>query len=180
MKLNRLVLSALISSALLSAGAMAADTGTITFTGSITGTTCDVSVGNGGADATVLMGDGSEAALVNAGDVDGDTRFSMRLANCSGVTAAKAFFHQGDTVTAQGRLSNTADPADAARNVTLQLRDSQGVINLGDTSQLDGAAGYVAITGGAAELPYVVQYHSEGGTTAGAVTSQVVYSIAYP
>lgn len=178
MKLNRLVLSALISSALLSAGAMAADTGTITFTGAITGETCDVSVGSGGADATVLMGDGSEADLVNAGDVSGDTRFSMRLANCSGATSAKAFFHQGDTVTAQGRLSNTADPADAARNVTLQLRDSQGVINLGDTSQLD--AGYVAITGGAAELPYVVQYHSEGGTTSGAVSSQVVYSIAYP
>ncbi|EIZ1086428.1 type 1 fimbrial protein [Klebsiella oxytoca] len=191
MQMKYVSLSACFGMALLSIPAIASDTGTITFTGSIVGTTCNVNIGGSGENADVSLRSGNATALVAPGSTDGDTRFSLQLSGCAGgapeATAAKAFFQPGSTVTADGRLMNTA-VTDAASNVTLQLLDGQdnSVINIGDYSQTTHSAGYVNISDalssgndGTVELPYYVRYHSEGGVTAGAVTSQVTYAITY-
>lgn len=180
MKLQKLVLSALASSVLLSANAMAADEGTITFEGLITETTCNVDIGGNGADATIPMRSAHPSELATSGRTAGDTRFVMNLTDCTGGLTAKAHFLYGENVTAEGRLSNAA-ATDPARNVTLQLVDGQdsSVINIGDYSQNSHLAGYVDITSGSASLPYTVRYHSEGGTTAGNVASSVEYRLTY-
>lgn len=183
MKLNRLLIASLVSSALLSAGAMAADTGTITFNGAITDSTCDVNVEGQGADATVTLPTRSASALATAGAETGKTQFTLALSGCTGtaLNTAKAFFQAGNTVdTATGRLLNT--DLTGATNVTLQLRDGQddSVIKVGDQNQTGSSAiGYVDITSGSASLPYFVEYYAEAAATPGAVTSQVTYSLDY-
>ncbi|HFZ1711488.1 TPA: fimbrial protein [Citrobacter sedlakii] len=185
MKLNRLLLATLVSSALMTTGAMAVDTGTITFNGAITDSTCDVSVAGGGADGTVNLPTVSASSIPAAGDVNGTTGFVMSLTNCSGTSlnTAKAFFQAGMTVDSNtGRLLNT-DPT-GAQFVSLQLRDGSdnSVIKVGDQSQTGPSAiGYHDISSGAANLPYLVEYYAEqdNAVTPGAVTSLVTYNIDY-
>ena len=183
MKLNRLLLTSLVSSALLSGGAMAADTGTIDFVGAITDTTCDVDIGGAGPNATVTLPTVSAASLQNPTDVNGKTQFNMAISGCSGtvINTTKAFFQPGNTVdTATGRLLNT--DLTGATHVTLQLRDGSddSVIKVGDQSQTGSAAiGYVDITSGSANLPYFVEYYAEQAVTPGAVASQVTYNLDY-
>lgn len=185
MKLNRLLLTTLVSSALLSTSAMAADTGTITFNGAITDSTCNVSIEGGGADATVTLPTVSASSLQTAGDDNGKTRFNMALSGCTGtaLNTAKAFFQPGNTVdSSTGRLLNT--DLTGAQFVSLQLRDGSddSVINVGDQNQTGTSAiGYVDISSGSATLPYFVEYYAEASNavTPGAVTSQVTYNLDY-
>lgn len=55
MNIKRVILSAAISSALMSGSVMAAETGTVSFSGLITGATCDVNIGGAGANAAVVL-----------------------------------------------------------------------------------------------------------------------------
>ncbi|WP_058910084.1 fimbrial protein [Entomohabitans teleogrylli] len=188
MKMKHFFLSALMSSSLLSVSAIAADTGTITFNGSVTDTTCKVDIGGSGADGTVNLPPVSTTALNTPGNTVGKTRFTLQLSDCSGAAlstaTAKAFFQPGNSVdSATGRLLNQAGGG-AATNVSLQLRDGQDdtVINAGAASQTTHTAGFVDISGadiGTASLPYFVEYYAEGSASAGAVTSQVTYNIIY-
>ena len=69
-----------------------------------------------------------------------------------------------------------------ATNVSLQLRDGQdnSVINAGDAAQAGTSAiGYADISSGSASLPYYVEYYAEDAVNAGAVASQVTYSLIY-
>ncbi|MBJ9865025.1 fimbrial protein [Citrobacter amalonaticus] len=130
MQIKYVSLSACFGMALLSIPAIAPDTGTITFTGSIVGTTCNVNIGGVGKNADVSLRFGNATALVAPGSTDGDTRFSLQLSGCAGgapeATAAKAFFQPGSTVTADGRLMNTA-VTDAATKLTEQkVRSERG------------------------------------------------------
>lgn len=180
MKLNRLVLSTLVSSSLLSAGVMAADTGTIDFVGSVTGTTCDVSIDGGSADATVTLTTTGVSSLAAAGSTSGDTTFTLQLTGCSAAGSTRAFFQPGPNVTAEKRLANTTNTAGGgAQNVTLQLLEADGtsVIEVGEHTQ--NGQGYQTITGTTATLPYIVRYYAEDTVTAGAVTSQVTYNLSY-
>lgn len=181
MSIKRVFLSAIVSSALVSGSVMAADTGTISFSGLVTGSTCEVNIGSG-ANAAVVLPTVSADSLAAATATNGKTRFTLELTGCTGaLTQAKAFFEGGNTVdNATGRLINT--DASGAQNVSLQLRDGQNnsVINAGDAAQSNASAiGYVDITGGTASLPYFVEYYAEGTATAGAVASQVTYSLIY-
>ena len=182
MNIKRVILSAAISSALMSGSVMAAETGTVSFSGLITGATCDVNIGGAGANAAVVLPTVSANTLDGATKTNGKTRFSLELSGCTGaLTQAKAFFEGGNTVTnATGRLINTE--TSGAENVSLQLRDGQNnsVINVGDAAQFDSAAiGYVDISSGMASLPYYVEYYAEGAVVAGTVASQVTYSLIY-
>lgn len=181
MKIKRVLLSVMVSSVLVSGSVMASDTGTISFSGLITDTTCDVDISGAGAGATVTLPTVSADSLNAATKTNGKTRFTLSLSGCSSsLTTAKAFFEAGSTVNnATGRLMNT-DSAGAS-NVSLQLRDGQNnsVIAIGDPSQIDSSTGYVNISSGSAVLPYFVEYYAEGTATAGAVTSQVTYNLVY-
>ncbi|WP_114194431.1 fimbrial protein [Edaphovirga cremea] len=161
----------------------AASTGTITFNGELTATTCNVNVDGQGADATITLPTISTSQLSGATQTAGRTGFVMALSDCAGtLPTASAFFEAGSSVEqTTGRLKNMTGTAGL---VSLQLRDgsstSQAVIKAGDQSQIDDTE-YVAYntTSGTATLPYAVEYYAEGETTAGTVASNVVYSIQY-
>ncbi|MCS3455883.1 major type 1 subunit fimbrin (pilin) [Aeromonas sp. BIGb0405] len=162
--------------------ANAASTGTITFNGELTATTCDVSIDGQGADATVILPTVSANTLAAANDTTGTTAFNMALSNCAGtLQTASAFFEAGTSVDlASGLLNNMGG---TATNVSLQLRDgssaSQDVIQVGNSSQVTNTT-MVDTSSGSAVLPYLVEYITPaGGATPGTVTSNVTYSIQY-
>ncbi|STS63043.1 putative fimbriae; major subunit [Klebsiella aerogenes] len=113
--------------------ANAASTGTITFNGELTDTTCDVDVNGQGADATVTLPTVSINQLTKPGNTAGRTSFNMNLSNCvigtvGGHSKVAAFFQPGDTVDlSTGRLKNVGGDATM---VDLQL--------LGCVRQLQG------------------------------------------
>jgi len=158
--------------------AQAASTGTITFNGELTATTCDVSVEGQGADATVVLPTLGTNVLDAASKTAGDTRFNMALTNCAGtLNTASAYFEDGATVNAQGRLINSG----TATNVDLQLLDgsgTRGVINVGSGDQTTNTT-YVDTSTGSANLPYAVRYFATAPTTAGTVVSSVIYNLQY-
>ncbi len=83
------VLGATVSSA------NAASTGTITFNGELTATTCDAVVDNQAADATVVLPTVGINQLVNPGETAGIQAFNIALTNCQGtLQSASAFLRQ--------------------------------------------------------------------------------------
>lgn len=180
--MKKLVIAASIVAALASVSAtQAASTGTITFNGLLTATTCDVTVAGQGADATVVLPTIGTNQLISATQTAGRTGFNMALKNCAGtLKTASAYFEAGSSVdVTTGRLHNMTG---TATNVDLQLRDatsaSQAVIQAGNTNQINNTS-YVDVTSGSATLPYAVEYYANGATTAGTVVSSVVYSLQY-
>jgi major type 1 subunit fimbrin (pilin) len=168
-------LTALVASSTV----QAASSGTINFEGELTATTCDASVNGAGPSATVKLPTLSVADLAKAGDVKGQTFYTINLSNCAGtLNTASAFYEAGSTVDpTTGRLNTTG----TAGNVQLQLRDGSGakeIIKVGDSSQITDTT-YLSTTGGTATLPYSVAYYATDATTAGSVVSSVVYSIQY-
>ncbi|NBJ36916.1 type 1 fimbrial protein [Serratia fonticola] len=161
--------------------AQAASSGTITFNGELTATTCDVVVDGQATDATVVLPTIGTNQLTTAAQTAGRTGFVMALNNCAGtLTTASTFFEAGTSVDmVTGRLKNLSG---TATNVSLQLRDassaSQAVIMAGNINQTVNTT-YVDIASGSANLPYAVEYYANGATTAGTVVSNVVYSIQY-
>ncbi|HIE9359426.1 TPA: fimbrial protein [Klebsiella quasipneumoniae subsp. similipneumoniae] len=179
--MNKMIIAAAISLA-FSTSVFAADTGTITFTGAVTDTTCNVDIGGAGEVGNVSLPTVSAASLGTKTSVSGKTQFNITLSECAGASnSAKAFFEAGATVdSATGRLINT--DTTGAKFVSLQLLDgsTDSVINVGDYSQISNNTGYVDVSTGTATLPYFVQYYAEdAGVSAGAVESQVTYSISY-
>ncbi|WP_025123143.1 MULTISPECIES: fimbrial protein [unclassified Serratia (in: enterobacteria)] len=180
--MKKLVIVSALAAVLGSVGmAQAASTGTITFEGILTATTCEVLVDGQAADALITLPTVGTNQLTKLGHTAGQTGFNMALANCEGtLKTASAFFEAGASVDlVSGRLKNmTGD----ATNVSLQLRDashaSQNVIAVGNSNQTKETT-YVDIASGSANLPYFVEYYAEGPTGAGTVASNVIYSIQY-
>ncbi|MDZ7555953.1 fimbrial protein [Cronobacter sakazakii] len=168
--------------------AQAASTGTITFEGELTATSCDVNVDGQGSDATITLPTMGINQLDAAGKTAGRTNFVMDLTNCAGtLKTVAAYFEAGASVDpVTGRLKNTIDSTTGggASKVSLQLRDgsstSYDVIKAGDASQSTKTT-FVTYdaTEGTATLPYAVEYYAEDATTAGKVNSSVVYSLMY-
>ena len=185
MKRNMLALTVITSLTLMSAPIFAASTGTITFNGELTDTTCNVDINGQGIDALVTLPTVGIDQLTKDKDTTGRTSFNMNLSDCvigteNGKSKVSAFFQTGSTVElSSGRLNNTSG---TASNVQLQLLDSTGnfnVINVGNTNQVENMA-YIDINeDGTATLPYAVEYYAQGQTTPGTVRSSVVYNLQY-
>lgn len=171
--------------ALAAFSAQAASTGTITFNGELTDTTCEVDINGQGSDATVILPTVGVNQLTASGDTTGRTSFNMNISDCvigteGGHSKVAAFFQPGNTVDlSTGRLKNVGG---SATNVDLRLLDasnSYAPINIGNTDQVYGMA-YVDInTDGTALLPYAVEYFANAQTTPGTVTSSVIYNLQY-
>lgn len=158
----------------------ATSTGTITFNGELTATTCDANVDGQGPDATIILPTVGINQLTTAAQTAGRTGFNISLTNCAGtLQTASAFFEAGTSVDlTTGHLKNVSGDA---TNVSLQLREelgSEAVIEAGNSNQTTNAT-YVDTSSGSADLPYSVEYYADGATTAGTVVSNVVYSIQY-
>lgn len=163
----------------------AASTGTITFNGELTDTTCEVDINGQGSDATVVLPTVGVNQLTASGDTTGRTSFNMNISDCvigteGGHSKVSAFFQPGNTVDlSTGRLKNVGG---SATNVDLRLLDASNnyaPINVGNTDQVNNMA-YVDINAdGTANIPYAVEYYANAQTTPGTVTSSVVYNLQY-
>lgn len=188
MKASVLTSLAFGAAMLAAAATSSAATGTINFTGSVSGTTCTVAGGTGTSpDFTVTMPSVAVGALDAADKVAGGTVFQIRLTACTvaaGATGtALTYFEPGASVDlATGRLKNTAAAATAAKNVQIGLLNDDGSnITVGSATHgskavtLEGADGAKAAT-----LRYIAQYVATGGAAeAGQVASNVLYSMVY-
>ncbi|HDC4501962.1 TPA: type 1 fimbrial protein, partial [Enterobacter kobei] len=65
--------------AIASLSAQAASTGTITFNGELTDTTCEVDINGQGSDATVILPTVGVNELTASGDTTGRTTFNMNI-----------------------------------------------------------------------------------------------------
>ncbi|MCA7891273.1 fimbrial protein [Burkholderia cepacia] len=165
------------AAAALPAVSHAAD-GTITINGKIGSQTCTIDGnGTGNKDFTVALPKVSTSALVSGGMTAGRTPFKIGLKNCSPAAGnVYTHFEPGTTVNSTtGQLFNAAG---TAKNVEI------GLLN-GDTSNIalgkaDENSKVVALTNGAADLPYYAQYVATGGAAGqGTVNTSVMYSIMY-
>ena len=168
--------------ALTSTGAQASD-GTITFTGSVTETTCSIDAKTAGAankDVTLKTVTGS--TLSSTGATAGATEASdltFALSGCSTETKAVARFENGPTINqTTGYLENQAPSG--AKNVQVRLLNaSHAPINVVTGENNDLAGNGVAVVSGAADLKYFAEYYATGKATAGPVNTSVQYTVDY-
>ncbi len=175
MKPSKKHLLALGCSLLLSTG-LAQANGQMSFSGSVLASTCQVNGGHN--NVAVPLPPVQARLLANAGQVAGNTPFSLRLTNCSaGLSRVSTYFESGPTINPQGRLIVDAG---GSANVEVQLRNSSNT-----PMNLAGAQGsqnsqIVSITNGQAVLNYSAEYYSLGNTTPGRVNTRVQYTLIYP
>ncbi len=182
---TRIILLAM-SLGFVSSGVTAND-GTITFSGSITAATCDISGGdesnpNQGADFTVTLPNVSTTALSAAGLLAGDTPFFINLSGseCANDRVANVVFERAQSTNidaATGNLKNHT-VAGAAKNVQVRVLNHDKKVlnlNLANTSHQP-----VTITSNTAQFKYWGQYIATGGAAGGGtVNTDVIYSVAY-
>lgn len=184
--MKKIAIIAAMGAAFATAGVNAASNGTINFTGSVVSQTCNATIGSAtsGQAATITLPSVQTSALATTASTTGQTSFNISVTGCAasnptGAGTVKAFFERGAAVDSNGRLLNQS--GSGAANVALQLLDgsnNNSVINIGDASQ-NTTSSYVAIASSNATLPYAVRYYATGTATAGAVTSNVTYSLIY-
>lgn len=167
----------LLFSLSLSTTSIFAANGTITFTGSVTDKSCDITTAKG-KDFTVALPPVSKTTLKANGDIAGRTQFVIQLANCTPAKVA-TYFEPGPTVdAATGRLNNQLT-TNAAANVQIQLLGSNfGFIPVISGTQPNSQWVDVIQNGGAL-LNYYAEYYAIGASTAGQVSTSVQYTIIY-
>jgi major type 1 subunit fimbrin (pilin) len=169
----------------------AAATNTITFNGSITDATCDVSLQYKGAEVgtegsgSINLDEISATSLTEVASSAGQVPFFIVAKNCTLGTPAKSKIAanfkstNGDN---QGYLNNTATQT-AATKVQFRLLDSdRKAIKVNDPNQVDDATFTDINTtpDGETKMLYFVEYYSAlGGATGGNVTSTVDYELMY-
>lgn len=194
-----MIAAALTTAAALPLGSQASD-GTITFTGAVTASSCTISV-NGGVNAgtaTVALPTVDTAALTGglATSTAAGTFFSIGLSNCSAAndlgapspngtapTHVQIYFEAGPTVDqATGGLINTTGAGFS--NVEVKLYNASGSVAVG-TQIMPGTPTnqptVLTMSGGTEWFyaGYSTSGAGVGGATAGAVSTQVTYSLIY-
>ncbi len=156
------------------APAFAAD-GTITISGSVTGTTCTIA--NGG-NVTVTLPAVSATSLATAATIAGRQPFAITLSGCAAGTTAKAYFEPAANIdTSTGNL-RIATGAGNATNVQVRLFNGDlSTIDLGKTAGNQLVNTVTVGTGG--PMNFYAGYYSLGGATAGTVSTSVIYTLQY-
>ncbi|MBB3175826.1 fimbrial protein [Variovorax sp. Sphag1AA] len=177
--MKRVLLPVLAAGLTTLAGTGHAADGTINFTGSVIGTTCNISINGTAAPAgaTVTLAPATESDLDAPGKTAVPTPFDMMLTGCASTGKVSAYFESGPGVSG-GLVVNTG----TATNVSLMVYDNAvgagNFIPLGAVDQDDTTR--VNIVGGNATLKYGVKYIAIGGAaTVGSVKGAVTYHILY-
>jgi len=165
----------------------AAEDGKITFTGSISSTTCEIEgggatvTGNSNGNFTVGLQPISATALDAAGARAGDTPFWIKLsgAECTNGKVATVYFEPAQSTNINettGNLKNTVTTGGATNVEVGLLNGTKQAINLFTGTPKSSAT----IANNTAKFDFWAQYVATGGaSTAGAVSTNVVYSILY-
>ncbi len=159
------------------------------FEGTISDATCIITGGDAQGesstpDFTVHLPSISTTALQRDGQRAGDTPFHISLsgANCENGKIASVYFELGQSInldTTTGNLKNTvAKASGGAEKVQVGLLDSsKAILNL---NTANNNAKTVTVAGNTARFDYWAQYVATGGaSTAGQVSTEVMYSIKY-
>ncbi|WP_449426706.1 fimbrial protein [Rhodanobacter umsongensis] len=195
--MNKTLLSAALIAgfgvaALAPQAANAASGGTITFSGSITTSTCAVTVGGtntsptGNATATVTLPNvvAANTTLTTAGSSAGWTQFTLNLTGCpaslSGYTNVYPYFTGSGIDTGTGYLTNTGT---ASSNVEIALSNTAATgstaLTLGGASGAQNA-GTLAISSTASAFTYWAGYVATAvPVLPGPVTATVQYNLNY-
>jgi major type 1 subunit fimbrin (pilin) len=179
--MNKLLLSAaLVASvgvAALAPRTASAVDGTITITGNVNASTCQISGANSPATIAVALPTVSTTSLNAAGAVAGRTPFIIALTGCGALTKATTFFEPGPTIMADGNLKNASG---TATGVEVQL------LNGADFSAIKLAAASgsqnstpATLASGAANLSYYAQYFATAAAGAGTVSTSVQFTMIY-
>ncbi len=187
MKKHTLAAAVLALCGFAASSAYAAD-GTITITGSVSGTTCTISGGTGaspgsGANFPVVLDRVQTSALKAAGDRAGSKRYFVYVGGSGGCpNGTKVAVRYEPTSPginpATGNLRNTATATPASR-VEVQILD--GASNTPMDLRVGNNSTVATVTNGLATLPFYARYIANGGAAgAGNVTSSVQYSVTFP
>jgi len=168
-------------------GAAHADSGLITFVGSVSDSTCVVSGGAGSNGAfgnfTVALDPVRTTALDVTAKTAGRKGYEVIFSNgnggsCATTAITKAHFRfvgSSPSVTIDGRMKNVLGLT-GAQNVELQMLDeSNAVINLTNHTRKDVTLATTAPT----VIRFGVQYYATGVASAGNVRSDVIYEASY-
>lgn len=164
--------------ALASQAARAVD-GTITFTGKVVANTCVFKVNGGSSSNTVVLPVVFTTALGTAGNVAGNTAFTIAASGCdTNLASVQAYFSSANVDGTTGNLKNTG----TATNVQVQLLNGTTStvmpLNAGTATAQNSPVG--TLSSGAATMNYSAQYIAVGGAaTAGLVNTSVAYTINY-
>jgi major type 1 subunit fimbrin (pilin) len=181
----------LLTAALLTAFGVAAmapqaraatPSGTITFTGSLTPSTCSVVVNGGTANQTVTL---PVTPLVNgvlgtAGSSAGWTAVTLTLSGCTGLTGytkVYPYFTGTNIDTTTGYLNNTG----TAGNVEIALSNGQSTTNALTLQNASGNqnAGTQLLSAPTPTFSYYAGYVATAAATAGSVSTSVQYNLNY-
>ncbi|MGQ8776519.1 fimbrial protein [Serratia sp. NA_112.1] len=161
------------------ATANASTDGKVTFNGELVAETCSIKAGS--EDITVTLPKVAIQRLAAGGQEAGSKTFNIEVEKCpTGVTKVAAHFEAISNTgfdPATGNLTNTVRASESpATNVQVRLYNSD------DNSQIPvGSTGHpFDIVNNTAKMVYSGGYYSTAATTAGKVTAQVQYVLAYP
>lgn len=162
---------------MLSATAFASDN-TITFQGEVADNTCQVYVNGNAASPVVLLPTVSVSDFSAAGDVAGETSFTISVEGC----ATDAQTVSIETIFVPNGLSgdNMANTGTAG-GVSLQLLDAPGGAAISLVNGINAVTGLTVDAGATgASHDFAVQYYADDASvTPGSVTSAVQYAISY-
>jgi major type 1 subunit fimbrin (pilin) len=154
--------------------------GTITITGAIAASTCSVAVA-GSASPTIVLPTTMTNALATAGASSGWTASNIVLTGCTVIapyTTVVPFFSGANIDTTTGYLKNTG----TATNVQVALSSTQsltGALTLQGLSGAQGLAPTPLATGGTTTYTLYAGYVAQGASTAGSVSTSVIYALNY-
>lgn len=173
--MKKLILVSALS--MLSATAAASDN-TITFQGEVADNTCQVYVNGNAASPVVLLPTVSVSDFSAAGDVAGETSFTISVEGCTTDAEAVSI----ETIFVPNGLSgdNMANTGTAA-GVSLQLLDAPGGAAISLVNGINSVSGLTVDAGAtSASHDFAVQYYADDASvTPGSVTSAVQYAISY-
>ncbi|MBZ7673205.1 fimbrial protein [Klebsiella grimontii] len=150
---------------------------TITFTGTVSDTTCTATIDNGVS--AIEMGTSSVAEL-DANIYGAAKSFSFTLTGCpkttEGGNALARVTFGGEADTTNSDYFRNQAPSSAATGVAVAIFDNKGALLKNNTEGAD-----VDISSGAATIPFTVKLAKSGTTTPskGAVQTTVTYNVTY-
>lgn len=169
--MNRLSGAALLFVLMLGSAWAGTDTGTMTFTGTLTTASCNVDSPN------VTLATTPISLLGSSGLYAGRKAFNVTLSGCSGTynNVGLHFVYDSSKInSATGCLKNTAVGGGAATNVELCLRDSA-------LTKLDlyNNTNSPTVASGATTITYYAEYTATGAATAGSVSASSTFNLFY-
>ncbi|MBD9646302.1 type 1 fimbrial protein [Pantoea sp. PNT02] len=172
---------ALVAAALLSAfsfNAANAVDGTITFTGRIIATTCDINGGPGGSvDIPVAMGTYGADQFGASGSTVGSVPFQIALTNCDAALTSASVLFEGTQDAANPQLLALTTGGTTADNVGIGIYESNGSTQI----PLNTSSASQTLNGNAATLNFIAKYVSTDATvTEGDANAVANFTIQYP